>query len=108
MPSCRRATVSVRIARSVSAWALPRPSASASARFAKTTVSHSQTVTVKVNHAGSSPPPSGPPPKTWISQAMVVMTAPISTTNITGLRTCTRGSSFVSEPRIGRPQHSRL
>jgi hypothetical protein len=44
--------VSPRIARSVSAWALPRPSASASARLAKTTVSHSQIVTVKVNHAG--------------------------------------------------------
>ena len=42
MPSVRRATVSVRIARSASAWALPRPSASASARLAKTTVSHSQ------------------------------------------------------------------
>ena len=42
-PSRRRATVSVRIARRASAWALPRPSASASARFANTTVSHSQT-----------------------------------------------------------------
>ena len=74
---CRRAaapTVSVRIARSASAWARPRPSASASARLAKTTVSHSQTATVNVNQAGSSPPPSGLPPKTWISQATVVMT----------------------------------
>ena len=41
-PSRRRATVSVRIARSASACALPRPSASASARLANTTVSHSQ------------------------------------------------------------------
>ena len=58
---------------------------------AKTTVSHSQIATVNVNQAGSSPPPSGSPPKTWISQATVVITAPISTTNITGLRTmCAR------------------
>ena len=37
----------------------PRPSASASARFANTTVSQSQIATVNVNQAGSSPPPSG-------------------------------------------------
>ena len=86
-PSRSRATVSVRIARSDAAWALPRPSASASARLPNTTVSHSHTATVKVNQAGSSPPPSGSPPKTWISQPMVVMSAPTSTTNMTGLRT---------------------
>ena len=34
------------------------------------------------------------PPKTWINQATVVIRAPISTTNITGLRACTRGSSL--------------
>ena len=97
-PSSILATVSLRMARSVAAWALPRPSASASARFAKTTVSHSQTVTVNVNQAGSLPPPSGWPPNSWMSQAIVVMTAPTSTTNITGLRSCTRGSSLVIEP----------
>ena len=96
-PSCSRATVSVRIARSAAAWALPRPSASDSARFAKTTVSHSQTVTVNVNSADSSPPPSGSPPKAWISQPTVVISAPTQTTNMTGLRTCTRGSSLRSE-----------
>ena len=42
VPSCMIATVSWRIARSVSAWARPRPSANASAMFANTTVSHSQ------------------------------------------------------------------
>ena len=62
----------MRVARRASACALPRPSASASARLAKTTVSQSQIATVKVNHAGSSPPPSGAPPKTWISQPTVV------------------------------------
>ena len=39
-----------------------------------------------MNQAGSSPPPSGGPPNAWISQPIVVITAPISTTNITGLR----------------------
>ena len=62
--------------------------------LAKTTVSQSQIETLKVNQAASWPPPSGLPPKTWISQATVVITAPISTTNMTGLRTCTRGSSL--------------
>ena len=94
LPSRSRASVSVRIARRAAAWALPRPSASASAKLANSTVSHSQKVTVKVNHQGSSPPPSGAPPNAWISQATVVMAAPISTTNITGLRIWTRGSSL--------------
>ena len=67
-PSRSRATVSVRIERSASACALPRPSASASAKLAKITVSQSQTPIEKANQAGSSPPPSGAPPKTWISQ----------------------------------------
>ena len=40
----RFATVSLRARRSVSACALPRPSAMASAKFAKRTVSHSQRV----------------------------------------------------------------
>ena len=97
VPSAMRAVVSVRMARSVAAWARPRPSASASAMLANTTVSHSQMATLNVNQAGSCPPPSGLPPNTWISQATVVITAPISTTNITGLRICTRGSSLRKE-----------
>ncbi len=40
----RLAEVSVRARRKVSAWALPRPSAIASAKLAKSTVSHSQNV----------------------------------------------------------------
>ena len=39
--------------RSVAAWALPRPSATASARLAKTTVSHSQTVMAQAKTLGS-------------------------------------------------------
>ena len=55
--------------------------------------------TVKVNQAGSSPPPSGSPPKTWISQPTVVISAPISTTNITGLRTWSAGRACAEAAR---------
>ena len=48
-PSRSRAVVSLRIARSVAAWALPRPSAIASAKLPKSTVSHSQMATVNAN-----------------------------------------------------------
>ena len=89
VPSRRCATVSVRMARSVAACAFPRPSAIASAKLPKITVSHSQNATVKVNHAGSAPPPT--------IQVSVVSTAPTSTTNMTGLRTMRRGSSLRSE-----------
>jgi hypothetical protein len=47
-----RAIVSCRRPRSAAAWALPRPSARASAKFAKTTVNQSQMATLPVNHAG--------------------------------------------------------
>src|SRR6185369_16461866 len=94
LPSCRWATVDVRIDRKVAAWARPRPSASASARFAKITVSHSQTEIVNVNQPGSLPPRI---------QAIVVTTAPTSTTNMTGLRTCTRGSSFLTDANSAGP-----
>ena len=40
-----RAIVSARVLRSVSAWALPRPSAIASAKLANSTVNHSQAAT---------------------------------------------------------------
>ena len=61
--------------------------------FANTTVSHSQIAIVNVYHDGSLPPSDSPPP-TWMNHVTVVISAPISTTNITGLRICTRGSSF--------------
>ena len=70
--------------RSVSACALPRPSATASARLAKTTVSHSQTVISQANTDGSA------------TASTVVNTAPISTMNMTGLRHSVRGSSLRS------------
>ena len=47
-PISRRAMVSRLVRRNVSACALPRPSATASARLAKTTVSQSQTTIVQL------------------------------------------------------------
>ena len=52
-PVSRRAIMSVFARRSASAWALPRPSATASARLAKTTVSHSQITVDHANQEGS-------------------------------------------------------
>ena len=46
-PRCTKATVSARVLRRVSAWALPRPSATASAKLAKSTVNHSQTTMLR-------------------------------------------------------------
>ena len=47
--------VSLRILRNVAAWALPRPSATASAKLANTTVNHSQKLTAAVNQSGCEP-----------------------------------------------------
>jgi hypothetical protein len=81
----RRASVSERILRRVSAWAFPRPSAIASAKFAKSTVRKSQIVIDQVKIPG------------WATASMKVMTMPTKTTNMTGFFTCTRGSSFLKE-----------
>ena len=88
IPGCqlvsRRAIVSRLARRSVSAWALPRPSATASARLANTTVSHSQTTMVQLNAE---------------DERMAVYMhskAPTSTTNMTGFLIWTRGSSFLN------------
>ena len=89
-PSRSRAVVSVRIARSVAACALPRPSAIASAKLPNSTVSHSQIATVKANQPGWPVSPT--------IHMTVVNSAPTSTTNMTGLRTISRGSSLRSEP----------
>src|ERR1700730_817705 len=87
---CRTwATVSERVLRSVSAWALPRPSARASAKFANSTVNH--------NHNATRPP------NTLVAVVALlrsrknsteVHTAPTSTTNMIGLRASVRGLSF--------------
>ncbi len=83
----RRASVSERILRRVSAWALPRPSAMASAKLANMTVKNSQMVMDQVKVPG------------WANASSRVMTDPTRTTNITGLRTCTRGSIFLKESK---------
>jgi hypothetical protein len=86
----RRAVVCLRVRRSWSAWALPRPSAIASAKLADSTVNHSHNATWPVNER-----PPGPPPLTrLITKRSVTSTLPTSTTNITGLRSWTRGLSL--------------
>ncbi len=84
--------MSFRALRSLSAWALPRPSAIASARLAKTTVNHSQMDTASAKPALVSTCPV----KTAWAQSSVVKKLPTSTTNITGFLTMRRGSSFLN------------
>ena len=74
----------VRIRRSVSAWALPRPSAMASAKLAKSTVRNSQMVIDQVKMPG------------WAMASMKVMTVPTSTTNMTGFLIWSLGFSFLN------------
>ena len=98
------ATVSVRIARSASACALPRPSASASAQVREDDGQPQPDRDGEREPGGLGAAAEGLPPKSWISQATVVITAPISTTNMTGLRTCTRGSSLAKRADQRRAQ----
>ena len=97
----RRAYVSDLVRRSASAWALPRPSATASAKFAKSTVNQSHAAIAKSN----------PTVDAWAAKSrtkkMVVAAAPTSTTNITGLRACQRGSSFLNESASARVRIAR-
>src|ERR1051325_4261695 len=98
LPSLRKrcAWVSARDLRRVSACALPRPSAMASAKFANRTVNHSQRVIC-------SPKPNWPARReTFHESWMVVRTAPTSTTNITGFFTIVRGFSYRLESITAR------
>ena len=89
------ALVSLRVCRRASAWAFPRPSASASEKLAKSTVNHSHRQIEPINKGEASPfPPSDS------SHKIVVNTLPISTTNMTGLWIIRRGSSLRKESRI--------
>ncbi len=88
----RRAMVSDRALRRVSAWALPRPSAMASAKFANSTVNQSQSVICRLNLKAAPP----------LKRSTVVMTLPISTTNMTGLPIILRGSSFSKLSQMAR------
>ena len=73
--------MSERARRSESAWALPRPSAMASAKLAKRTVNHSQAATSPAKRFSSRVDEPRSRRKT-----IVVTTLPTSTTIITGLR----------------------
>src|SRR5208283_3913538 len=86
-----RASVSARALRKVSACALPRPSAMASAKFANSTVNHNHRVICNSNQKL---------PlccNAFSTSTTPVITAPTSTTNITGFLTSSRGSSFQNE-----------
>ena len=100
----RCATVEVRVWRSVSACALPRPSATDSERFAKITVSQSQMAMAQVNELGTSVPPEtpGPPRNGSPIASTVVSAAPTSTMNMTGLCHMSRGSSLRRAPGSAR------
>ena len=89
----RLAIVVVRVARSALACALPRPSATASAKFANSTVSHSQSAIVPVNQSGS----ESPDEKRSRKKMTVVITLPSSTMKMTGLRIRVRGSTLTNE-----------
>ena len=104
VPSSRRtfAMVSARAARSVAACALPRPSAIASAKFAKRTVNHSQTATRPVKTFSGLVDEAKSRKKINVQS-----TLPISTTNMTGLCTMARGSSLRKLSLIAGPTSSR-
>jgi len=99
LAACRRlALVSVRVRRSASAWALPRPSATASAKLAKSTVNHNQMVIWPENSALE--PTTVPLPRIRSrKKKIVVSTETISTQNMTGFLTKVRGSAYGTTPR---------
>src|SRR2546422_3843024 len=92
-----KATVSDRVLRSASAWALPRPSATASAKLANNTVNHSQAATRPTKTLSAAVAV-----RTSRRNSRVVRTLPTSTTNMTGLRAMSRGSSLTNESRTAR------
>ena len=88
------ACVVVRLWRNASACALPRPSATASEKFANRIVAHSQRMICSSN------PIFAPPVKRSRTKITVVRTVTISSTNITGLVISTRGSSLAKADPI--------
>ena len=102
-PSRSSAFVVVRVARSAFACALPRPSAIASAKFAKRTVSQSQTA-IDADEPQLARVATARGPRKKIT---VVMTLPSSTMNITGFLSCRRGSSFGNESLTAASASSR-
>src|SRR5262249_22588445 len=92
----RLATVSVRVRRKLAACALPRPSATASAKFANSTVSQSQSAICPENRAAPCCIRSRP-------KRIVAIRAATAVTKITGLRASQRGSSFLNASPIAGP-----
>src|SRR5216683_973149 len=88
------AITSRRVPRSAAACALPRPSATLSAKFAKTMVNQSHRATARTKPELSFPVPA--------IQISVTSTLPTHTTNITGFRHCTRGSSLTNDSSAAR------
>src|SRR6516162_611914 len=88
------AWLSVRVFRNDSACALPRPSATASAKLAKSTVNQSHRMIWKVKARFS------PPVARSRTKMTLVSAATTSTTNITGLLTIRRGSSLRKDEPI--------
>src|SRR6185295_3260047 len=91
--------VSVFALRKLSACALPRPSAMASAKFANSTVNHSQSVICNSNPVFVTDGIGAMIPRI---SCRVVKTLPTSTTNMTGLPIIFRGCSFLNESTIAR------
>src|SRR5665213_2018251 len=102
----RVARVSVRVRRSVSAWALPRPSAMASAKLANSTVNHSHNVIWPEKRA-CRPMTLLPPMTRSRTKKIVVSTETISTQNITGFFTSVRGSSLRKAPHTAGTSSAR-
>src|ERR1700760_2676128 len=93
-PDSSLAWLSVRVFRSESACAFPRPSATASAKLANSTVNQSQRMIWKVK------PRCSPPVTRSRRKITVVSAATISTTNITGFLIIARGCSLTKDARI--------
>src|SRR6202034_2025617 len=83
-----------RVLRNDSACALPRPSATASAKFANSTVNHSHRMIWKVK------PRLAPDVARSRRKITVVSAATTSTTNITGFLIISRGSSLANADPI--------
>src|SRR6185503_20955714 len=95
----RCAIVSVFALRRLSACALPRPSAIASAKFANNTVNQSQSVICNSNPVFVTPGSGAMIPRISCNE---VRTLPTSTTNMTGLPIIFFGLSFLNESRTAR------
>ena len=93
----RLAVVSVRMRRMLSACALPRPSATASAKLANSTVNHSQAAIWPENSASPTPEARSR------TQTTVTTRETTSVTKITGFLASVRGSSLRRASRAARP-----